>query len=165
MISDVPSLLNAADTQVGKACFTVSLKNNNRIICALFQQNVISVPSSVYYWNNFVSDMSWKKVWMSPHKFLINNKMRELSFRLLHRICPTNHYLMNIVRMSHQPSVKITLRLSHTYFGTVHSLGIFGKIIIVLSHLKTVIMFPLNLKIIFLASLSQARKTNFSSFW
>ncbi len=36
----------------------------------------ISVPYVISYWNGFVSDIPWKKVWSLPHKYLITNKMR-----------------------------------------------------------------------------------------
>lgn len=54
------SLLSVTDTTIGKACFDNPRKNNKRIR-ALFQQDVISVPSAVSYWQSFVPDDLWEK--------------------------------------------------------------------------------------------------------
>lgn len=91
------SLLNVTDTTVGKACFSSTCRNN-RIICALFQQDIISIPSSVFYWRNFVPDSQWKNVWTFHQKLMINNKMKDVSFKLLHRIYPTNQFMKKYIK-------------------------------------------------------------------
>lgn len=45
------------------------------------------------YWNSFVNILGWKKVWLLPHKYIIVNKVREVSFKLIHRFYPANSCL------------------------------------------------------------------------
>uniref|UniRef100_A0A3P9LB20 Reverse transcriptase domain-containing protein n=1 Tax=Oryzias latipes TaxID=8090 RepID=A0A3P9LB20_ORYLA len=85
--------ISLSDTTIGKSCLSCARKNN-KIIRALFQQNVISVPSAVFYWRKFIPDLPWKNVWTLHQKLLINNKMRDVSYKLLHRIYPTNQYMI-----------------------------------------------------------------------
>lgn len=47
----------------------------------------------ISYWNFFVRDINWKKVWTIPNKFLVTNKVKEVSFKILHKCYPANHYM------------------------------------------------------------------------
>lgn len=89
------SLPNPVDTIVGKICLT-NYKNSNKNICGLFQ--LLSVPHVVSYWNAFVTDINWKKVWTIPNKFFLTNKVKEVSFKILHKYYPTNHYMTKFKR-------------------------------------------------------------------
>ncbi len=71
-----------------KSAFRRPSKKNNKKIRVLFQMESISVPYVISYWNGLVSDIPWKKVWSLPHKYLITNEMREIAFKLIHRIYP-----------------------------------------------------------------------------
>ncbi len=62
----------------------------------LFQMKSISVPYVISYWNSLVSDILWKKVWSLLHKYLITNKMREIAFKLIHRIYPDKSSLKRL---------------------------------------------------------------------
>uniref|UniRef100_A0A3B3I0R1 Reverse transcriptase domain-containing protein n=1 Tax=Oryzias latipes TaxID=8090 RepID=A0A3B3I0R1_ORYLA len=77
---------------LGSFCFT-SAKQLNSKIRALFQDNLVSVPSAIFYWANFTSNIDWKKVWSLPQKYFLTNKVKEISFKLLHRFYPAKHYL------------------------------------------------------------------------
>ncbi len=94
--NNLPILLNVTETAIGKACFMSNNKNRNKIIRQLFQQNIISTPSALSYWSTFIGDINWEKVWLLPHKFLLTNKVKEISFKMLHRFYPTNHYIQRL---------------------------------------------------------------------
>ncbi|CDQ98504.1 unnamed protein product, partial [Oncorhynchus mykiss] len=64
---------------------------NNRAIRTLFQQDV--VPYVMPYWNGFIDNICWKKVWMLPHTYLLVNKINEVSFKIIHKYYPANHYM------------------------------------------------------------------------
>nr|XP_020463111.1 uncharacterized protein LOC109964271 [Monopterus albus] len=95
---DSSFLLDPADTFIGKTCFTTIRKKNNRAIRAIFQQDVVSMPYIISYWNILVPDICWDKVWLLPFKYMISNKIREVSFKLIHRFYPSAHYLTRFNR-------------------------------------------------------------------
>lgn len=88
---DLP-LLNPVDSPIGKMCFSL-LPQNNRSIRALFERDIVSIPYVTTYWNTFVNNICWKQVWLLPHKYLLVNKVKEVSFRMIHKYYPANHYL------------------------------------------------------------------------
>ncbi len=87
------SLPSPIDSPEGKVCFSSHPRNTNRKIRALFQRDVVSIPYVTAYWNQFIKDINWKKVWMLPHKFLIVNKVKEVSFKIIHKCYPASHYM------------------------------------------------------------------------
>ena len=91
---DNTPLLDPVETMVGSVCLSPKIKNANRGIRALFQNNIISIPSAVSYWSRFVDGLNWKVIWNLPYKYLLTNKVREVSFKLIHRYYPTSHYLL-----------------------------------------------------------------------
>ncbi len=93
------SLLHPTETCCGKICF-VSLQNTNRAKRALFLQDNTSVPYVTTYWNNFVSDITWQKVWLLPNKHFITNKIKEASFKLIHKYHPAKHFLKKFKSVS-----------------------------------------------------------------
>ncbi len=48
---------NLCDIFVGRLCFASPCKNNNRLVCMLFQQNIITPPAVTAYWNNAVGNI------------------------------------------------------------------------------------------------------------
>lgn len=92
------SLPDPTDSPIGKICFSPRSRNNNRHLRALFQKDVVFVSHVILYWNRFVNDIDWNKVWMIPHKYLITNKVKEVSFRIIHRYYPANHYMAKFKR-------------------------------------------------------------------
>ncbi len=52
---------NLCDIFVGRLCFASPCKNNNRIVCSLFQKNIITLPAVTVFWNNAVGNICWKK--------------------------------------------------------------------------------------------------------
>ena len=92
--NNLPISLNITETAMGKASFTGN--NKNKIIWQLFQQDIVSSPSALSYWSAFVRIINWEKVWLLPHKFFLTNKVKEISFKMLHRFYPTNHYIQRL---------------------------------------------------------------------
>ncbi|CDR18464.1 unnamed protein product [Oncorhynchus mykiss] len=87
----LPSI-DSVDSSVGKICFSFG-PFNNRAIRTLFQQDVVSIPYVMPYWNGFIENICWKKVWMLPHTYLLVNKIKEVSFKIIHKYYPANHYM------------------------------------------------------------------------
>lgn len=84
-----PDVLHSS---LGNVCFS-SHKSINTKIRSLFQDAMVSVPSAIFYWANFVTDIEWKKVWTLPQRFFLTNKIKEISFKLIHKFYPTKQYL------------------------------------------------------------------------
>ena len=57
---------------------------------------MVSVPAATFYWSHFVGDIDWKKVWPLPQKFLLTNKVKEVTFELIHRFYPVKHFLQKL---------------------------------------------------------------------
>ena len=93
-LPDLPSL-NPVDSPIGKICFSL-LPQNNRYIRALFQRDIVSIPYVTSYWNTLFTNICWKKVWLLPHKYLLVNKVKEVSFRMIHKHYPANLYLKKL---------------------------------------------------------------------
>ncbi|XDV48695.1 hypothetical protein PO909_018079 [Leuciscus waleckii] len=66
--SEIP-LPDPADMYVGRTCFKSTLKNN-RDIRFLFLNDSVSTSHVVTKWNALVENISWKKVWTLPNKYL-----------------------------------------------------------------------------------------------
>uniref|UniRef100_A0A9J8BAW3 Reverse transcriptase domain-containing protein n=1 Tax=Cyprinus carpio carpio TaxID=630221 RepID=A0A9J8BAW3_CYPCA len=79
-------------TSVGTICFSGS-KPNNYKIRSLFLRDIISTPYVISYWNSFFNNVNWTKVWSLPQKFLLTNKVKEISYKLIHRVYPTKVFL------------------------------------------------------------------------
>ncbi|KAL3983905.1 olfactory receptor [Sarotherodon galilaeus] len=97
-ISTSVTLPDPAESPIGKICFSQELGNSNKRIRSLFQEDIVSLPYIISYWNRYVPDIKWKTVWMIPHKYLIVNKVKEVSFKILHKRYPVSHYMVKFKR-------------------------------------------------------------------
>ncbi len=79
-------------TSVGSICFS-GLKPKNHQIRSLFLKEIISTPYVIFYWNNIFNNVNWAQVWSLPQKFLLTNKVKEISYKLIHRVYPTKEFL------------------------------------------------------------------------
>lgn len=75
------------DTSVGRICFSES-KAKNYKIRSLFLKNLISVPPVISFWNNLFVNLNWKQIWTLQQKFFLTNKVKEIAFKLIHRLYP-----------------------------------------------------------------------------
>lgn len=48
------------------------------------------VPACKAQWNAIFSNINWQTAWLIPSKYCINNKIKELHWKILHKIYPTN---------------------------------------------------------------------------
>ncbi len=76
----------------GSICFS-GLKPNNYKVRSLFLKEIISTPYVIFYWNSFFNNVNWTQVWSLPQKFLLTNKVKEISYKLIHRVYPTKVFL------------------------------------------------------------------------
>ncbi len=59
----------------------------------LYQKEITSIPNAVSYWNNTFTNLIWKNIWSLPCKYFITIKTKEVSPKLIHRICPSNLFM------------------------------------------------------------------------
>ena len=60
----------------------------------MFQRDITTIP----YWNRFVNDIVWKNVWLLPNLYLVTNKVKEISFKLIHKCYPAKSYIKKIFK-------------------------------------------------------------------
>lgn len=68
-------------------------KCNNKHIRRHLQKSNSIAPRGMFFWNSLISEINWKKTWLIPHKYCISNKAKEVHFKLLHNIYPTNCFV------------------------------------------------------------------------
>ncbi len=83
--STLPISLNPFEIPVGKRCF---LSHPSSRIRSFFQKKLVTTPYVLSYWKNVVDQINWRKVWTLSSKYIITNKVRDISFKLLHRFHP-----------------------------------------------------------------------------
>ncbi|XP_025760554.1 uncharacterized protein LOC112845342 [Oreochromis niloticus] len=88
-------LASPIQTFVGKICFCKQSKNNNKSIRALFQSTITTLPYVIFFWNRLSDGIMWNEVWKLPNQFLITNKIKDISYKLIHRIYPSKDYLQS----------------------------------------------------------------------
>lgn len=86
--------LTPDDIYIGNLCPLLSDKATNQCIRNIIQRDIVSKPAAVFYWNNIYNDIDWKNTWILSRKFLITNKVREVTFKLLHRCYPVKTRLV-----------------------------------------------------------------------
>ncbi len=50
--------------------------------------NNIVYPPARFFWSSVFADVNWRKAWQTVDKFYINNTVKEVSFKIMHRIYP-----------------------------------------------------------------------------
>ncbi len=71
-------------------------KPKNHQIRSLFLKEIIYTPHVIFYWNNIFNNVNWTQVWSLLQKFLLTNKVKEISYKLIHRVYPTKELLQKI---------------------------------------------------------------------
>ncbi len=46
-----------------------------------------------FCWSSIFGDLDWRKAWRTVDKFFVNNKVKEVSYKILHIIYPVKHVL------------------------------------------------------------------------
>ncbi len=78
---------------IGKICFLSPSSGRNKRIRQLFQAEITSLPYIVSHWNDLYDNIPWKKVWTLSSKYLITNKVQEVSYKLLRLFYPVKLYM------------------------------------------------------------------------
>ncbi len=61
---------------------------------------VYTAPRCTFFWANFFDSIHWKRAWLRPEKFCISNKIREVHFKILHNVYPTNSQIASFFDLS-----------------------------------------------------------------
>ncbi len=61
---------------------------NNKHIRHILQSKHKTSPGGKLFWNAKISDITWKTTWSNPYKFCILNKVKEVHFKILHKMYP-----------------------------------------------------------------------------
>ncbi len=78
---------------IGKIGFLAPSSGRKKIIRQLFQAEITFLPYIVSHWNGLNDNMPWKKVWTLSSKYLITNKVKDVSYKLLHLFYPVKLYM------------------------------------------------------------------------
>ncbi len=113
-----------------KCVLSVDQQRNNYKIRALFQKEITTIPYVIPYWNNIVENIPWEKVWTLPHKYLLTNKIKEITFKLIHKCYPTKSFLGNISQTLKWTAVFVIhlKKTSFICFGNAPTLEILGRL-------------------------------------
>lgn len=71
--------------------------NNKHIRNHFFKKRKIT-PRGKFLWTFYFSDINWKITWLLPYKFAISNKIKEIQYKIIHNIYPTNLYISRFVK-------------------------------------------------------------------
>lgn len=88
-----PTTLDPFELPIGKLCFLSHPSSRNNRIRSLFQKELVTIPYVASNGKNMIDHIDWKKVWTLPLKYIITNKVREISFKLLHKFYPAKAFL------------------------------------------------------------------------
>ncbi len=83
--------LDPFEIPVGKLCFLSHPSSRNYKIRSRFQKELVTTPYVVSYWKNVVDQIDW-----ISSKYIITNKVRDISFKLLHRFYPAKVFLKRL---------------------------------------------------------------------
>eukprot|EP00063_Salmo_salar_P022364 XP_013997199.1 PREDICTED: vacuolar protein sorting-associated protein 52 homolog isoform X1 [Salmo salar] len=78
-----------------KINFAKELSFKETLACSDVQDIVCdtTIPSARFFWSNICGDIQWGKAWKIVNKYCISNKVKEVSFKMLHGIYPVKHVL------------------------------------------------------------------------
>ncbi len=65
--------LDVTKSYIGKICFSLNPKSNNRAIHTLFQREIVTVPYVLSHWTSLLNGklICWRKVWLLPQKYYL----------------------------------------------------------------------------------------------
>ncbi len=127
------SKIHSFDTVIGKICFLSPSSGRNKRIRQLFQAEIISFPYIVSHWNGLYDNIPWKKEWTLSSKYLITNKVKDVSYKLLQLFYPVKLYMKKQcfqILILYAPFVRLKMNLCPIFFGNVHILIYFGRIFV-----------------------------------
>lgn len=66
-------------------------KCSNKLIRAFLQK--VTLPSGRFFWSSLFGYLNWKQIWLSAGKFCLTNKVKEVTFKILHNVYPVKKTL------------------------------------------------------------------------
>ncbi len=95
---------NSEEISMVNPCGNISIENvdvlkqqcSNKIIRNALCS--VSLPAAKIFWSSLFGNISWVKAWKLPNTFCINNKIKEVSYKILHRIYSAKHVLERFKR-------------------------------------------------------------------
>lgn len=82
--------------EIRQICFC-SPHNSNHNIRSLFQKQVVSTSYVIIFWNKLINNLNWEKIWNLPARYIINNKVKEVSFKITHRMSPSVSFFLKTI--------------------------------------------------------------------
>ncbi len=76
----------------------MSHRCNNKHIRNHFSKKRKITPRGKFVWTSYFSDINWKTTWFLQHKFAISNKIKEIQYKIIHHIYPTNLYISRFIK-------------------------------------------------------------------
>ncbi len=76
----------------------------------------MSLPAEKINWFSLFGNISWVKTWKMSNKFCINNKIKEVTYKILHKMYLAKHVLERF---------KINISYSCTFCGQENILYLF----------------------------------------
>ena len=104
-------------------------KVNNKVIKNLLRTK--SIPASRYKWSPLYQNMNWNKAWSYPHTFLITNKVKEISFKIIHHYYPCNKIISKFIPTVDEKCSFCSLEtetLDHLFYSCSHSSSLWNDI-------------------------------------
>uniref|UniRef100_A0A3B3HNI1 Reverse transcriptase domain-containing protein n=1 Tax=Oryzias latipes TaxID=8090 RepID=A0A3B3HNI1_ORYLA len=105
-------------------------KCNNKYIRNTLSEKRHITPKGEIFWNNLLNDINWKKAWLLPDTFCINNKVKEIHKKILHNIYPTNMFISKFSNIENNCSFCIDFPESvlHLFYFCKHSLEFWNQL-------------------------------------
>ena len=107
-----------------------SLQCNNKHIRSFFHKLRKITPRGKSLWSSLISNISWKEAWRLTFKYVISNKVKEMQYKILHYIYPTNTYLSRFVEID--PKCEFCNieeeTIQHLFFECQYTAGFWRKI-------------------------------------
>lgn len=75
-------------------------KCDNKHIRHIFELKHRISPRGKFYWASLLNDIQWREAWLLPYKYCITNKVKEVHFKILHKIYPTNTSIAKYVDLN-----------------------------------------------------------------
>lgn len=67
-----------------------SKKCSNKHIRKYIQNQNRIIPACKAHWSSKFNNIIWKKPWLNPFKYCLNNKIKEIHWKMIHNVNPTN---------------------------------------------------------------------------
>ena len=77
-------------------------KCNNKFIRNAIYAKKKCFPRRKLFWNELINDTDFKKAWLLPYTFWISKKIKNIQFKILHKIYPCNVMLSKFMDMDNK---------------------------------------------------------------